>query len=179
MTQSVTYGIDDVFAPGHVGELTQVIPTELVDAVLEETGTRERRLRLLPSRVGVYFVLALGLFEHLGARTGRCGATDVGEGPSRRASEDRSGPVPAAVRGDGRPVGPTVHPRRAVPTLADSRLRRLWESERPRPRAQSVLARPHAAPARPFWLPPADADDLVRNRHPRTDCCRLRHRLEG
>ncbi|MFF8619361.1 IS4 family transposase [Streptomyces sp. NPDC015350] len=68
MTQSVTYGIDDVFAPGHVGELTQVIPTELVDAVLEETGTRERRLRLLPSRVGVYFVLALGLFEHLGAR---------------------------------------------------------------------------------------------------------------
>ncbi|GGT03712.1 hypothetical protein GCM10010254_25060 [Streptomyces chromofuscus] len=67
MTQSVTYRIDDVFAPGHVGELTQVIPTELVDAVLEETGTRERRLRSLPSRVGVYFVLALGLFEHLGA----------------------------------------------------------------------------------------------------------------
>ncbi|MFE7046514.1 transposase domain-containing protein, partial [Streptomyces atratus] len=53
MTQSVTYGIDDVFAPGHVGELTQVIPTELVDAVLDETGTRERRLRSLPSRVGV------------------------------------------------------------------------------------------------------------------------------
>jgi hypothetical protein len=67
VTQSVTYRIDDVFAPGHVGELTQVIPTELVDAVLEETGTRERRLRSLPSRVGVYFVLALGLFEHLGA----------------------------------------------------------------------------------------------------------------
>ncbi|MFI7143210.1 transposase domain-containing protein [Streptomyces massasporeus] len=56
-----------MFAPGHVGELTQVIPTELVDAVLEETGTRERRLRSLPSRVGVYFGLALGLFEHLGA----------------------------------------------------------------------------------------------------------------
>ncbi|WP_405575269.1 transposase domain-containing protein [Streptomyces sp. NBC_01167] len=28
--------------------------------MLEETGTRERRLRLLPSRVVVYFVLALG-----------------------------------------------------------------------------------------------------------------------
>ncbi|WP_241779878.1 IS4 family transposase [Streptomyces natalensis] len=56
-----------MFAPGHVGELTQVIPTELVDAVLDETGSRERRLRSLPSRVGVYFVLALGLFEHLGA----------------------------------------------------------------------------------------------------------------
>ncbi|MFD5575330.1 IS4 family transposase, partial [Streptomyces cadmiisoli] len=67
MAQPVTCGIDDVFAPGHVGELTQVIPTELVDAVLDESRTRERRLRSLPSRVGVYFVLALGLFEHLGA----------------------------------------------------------------------------------------------------------------
>ncbi|MFZ3468921.1 IS4 family transposase [Streptomyces sp. 4.24] len=44
-----------------------MVPVELVDAVLEETRTRERRLRDLPSRVGVYFVLALGLFEHLGA----------------------------------------------------------------------------------------------------------------
>lgn len=59
-------GTDDVFAPGHIGGLTQVIPPDLVDAVLEETGARERRLRKLPSRVGVYFVLALGLFECLG-----------------------------------------------------------------------------------------------------------------
>ncbi|WP_406405150.1 IS4 family transposase [Streptomyces sp. NBC_00879] len=59
-------GTDDVFAPGHIGELTQVIPPELVDAVLDECGARERRLRKLPSRVGVYFVLALGLFEYLG-----------------------------------------------------------------------------------------------------------------
>ncbi|MET8948931.1 transposase domain-containing protein [Streptomyces sp. NPDC004542] len=57
-----------MFAPGYAGELTQVIPTELAGAVWEETGTRERRLSSLPSRVGVYFVLALGLFEHLGAR---------------------------------------------------------------------------------------------------------------
>jgi hypothetical protein len=56
-----------VFAPGHLGELTQVVPFELVDAVLAETGRTERRLRDLPSRVGVYFVLALGLFEHVGA----------------------------------------------------------------------------------------------------------------
>ncbi|MEW2051516.1 transposase domain-containing protein [Streptomyces sp. NPDC005476] len=34
--------------------------------MLDETGARERRLRSLPSRVGVYFVLALGLFGHLG-----------------------------------------------------------------------------------------------------------------
>ncbi|WP_026085175.1 IS4 family transposase [Streptomyces viridosporus] len=68
MAQSVTGGTPDVFAPGHIGELTQVIPPELVDAVVEETGAREKRLRSLPSRVGVYFVLALGLFEHLGAQ---------------------------------------------------------------------------------------------------------------
>jgi len=65
VAQSVTGGTD-VFAPGHIGELTQVIPPELVDAVLDETGAREHRLRSLPSRVGVYLVLALGLFEQLG-----------------------------------------------------------------------------------------------------------------
>lgn len=53
-----------MYAPGHVGELTQVVDFALVDAVLEETGTRERQLRLLPSsRVMAYFVLALALFE--------------------------------------------------------------------------------------------------------------------
>ncbi|WP_322982942.1 IS4 family transposase [Streptomyces sp. S584] len=92
MAQSVTHGIDDVFAPGHVGELTQVIPTELVDAVLDETGTRERRLRSLPSRVGVYFVLALGLFEHLGAGPvwGKlvAGLTDAVPRPSEKALRD-------------------------------------------------------------------------------------------
>ncbi|MFG2000401.1 transposase domain-containing protein [Spirillospora sp. NPDC048911] len=48
-----------VFAPGHLGELTWWLPFELVDAVPAETGAAERRLRRLPSRVGVYFVLAL------------------------------------------------------------------------------------------------------------------------
>ncbi|WP_370268027.1 transposase domain-containing protein [Streptomyces sp. V4I8] len=52
-----------MYAPGHLGELTQIVDFALVDAVLEETGTRERRVRLLPSRVVVYFVLALALFE--------------------------------------------------------------------------------------------------------------------
>ena len=55
-----------VFAAGHLGELTWQIPVELVDAVLAETRTAERRLRALPSRVGVYFVLALCLFPGLG-----------------------------------------------------------------------------------------------------------------
>jgi hypothetical protein len=55
-----------VFAPGHLGELTQVIPFELVDAVLEESGAAGRRLRDLPCRVGVYLLLAMGLFERVG-----------------------------------------------------------------------------------------------------------------
>jgi hypothetical protein len=55
-----------VFAPGHVGELTQYLPFELVDDVLAQTKTVQRRLRDLPSRVGVYFVLALMLFPRLG-----------------------------------------------------------------------------------------------------------------
>ena len=55
-----------VYAPGHLGELTQYLPFELVDDVLSETRTMQRRLRDLPSRVGVYFVLALMLFPRLG-----------------------------------------------------------------------------------------------------------------
>ena len=54
------------FAPGHLGELTQYLPFELVDDVLERTRTVQRRLRLLPSRAGVYFVLALAMFPRLG-----------------------------------------------------------------------------------------------------------------
>ena len=56
------------FAPGHLGELTRVVPFELVDEVLAEAGGRERRLRLLPSRVGVYFLLAMCLFPQPGYR---------------------------------------------------------------------------------------------------------------
>ncbi|MFJ8849348.1 transposase domain-containing protein [Streptomyces sp. NPDC102437] len=56
------------FVPGHLGELTQVVPFDLVDAVLEETLTVQRRLRDLPSRVGVYFVLAMCLFPEVGYR---------------------------------------------------------------------------------------------------------------
>jgi hypothetical protein len=55
-----------VFAPGHVGGLTQVLDFALVDAVVAETGRVQQRVRLLPSRVVVYFVLALALFESCG-----------------------------------------------------------------------------------------------------------------
>ncbi|MGH3406929.1 MAG: transposase domain-containing protein, partial [Streptosporangiaceae bacterium] len=103
-----------VLAPGHIGELTQTIDFALVDAVLAETGTRERRRRLLPSRVVVYFVLALALFEQcsylavwgkltcgLGglplarpAASSLCRARRrVGAGPLRALFETLAGPV--------------------------------------------------------------------------------------
>jgi hypothetical protein len=65
VTRSITAAAG-VCAPGHLGELTQFLPFELVDDVLSETKTVQRRLRDLPSRVGVYFVLALMLFSGLG-----------------------------------------------------------------------------------------------------------------
>jgi hypothetical protein len=43
----------------HLGGLTRIVPFELVDAVLAETATVQAGLRELPSRVGMYFVLAM------------------------------------------------------------------------------------------------------------------------
>ena len=54
------------FAPGHLGELTRYLPFELVDDVLDLTGAVQRRMRVLPSRVGAYFVLAMTLFPGIG-----------------------------------------------------------------------------------------------------------------
>jgi hypothetical protein len=65
ITRTITVAAG-VFAPGHLGELTQIVPFELADAVLAENRAAGRRLRLLPSRVGIYFVLALGLFPQAG-----------------------------------------------------------------------------------------------------------------
>jgi hypothetical protein len=48
--------------PGHLGELTQYLPFELVDDILEQNRTVQQRLRNLPSRTGVYFLLAMGMF---------------------------------------------------------------------------------------------------------------------
>ena len=91
-----------VFAPGHLGELTQYLPFELVDDVLEQTRTVQRRLRLLPSRAGVYFVLALAMFPRLGyARVWSkltAGLAGLGlAAPSEKALRDlrrRLGPAP-------------------------------------------------------------------------------------
>jgi Insertion element 4 transposase N-terminal/Transposase DDE domain len=55
-----------VFAPGHLGELTRIIPFEMVDAVLADCGAVQRRVRKLPARVVVYLLLAAALFEPIG-----------------------------------------------------------------------------------------------------------------
>ena len=45
-----------------IGLLTSTFPPELVDRVVAETGRTQRRSRLLPARVVVYYVLAMCLF---------------------------------------------------------------------------------------------------------------------
>ena len=89
-------------APGHLGELTRVVPFELVDCLVDDARARERRLRLLPSRTGVYFLLAMCLFPRAGylAVWGRLTAALDGLGlaaPSAKALRDlrrRTGAAP-------------------------------------------------------------------------------------
>src|SRR5215207_9563187 len=124
-TTTITHAVTvagGVFAPGHLGELTRFLPFELVDDVLAETGTVQRRLRDLPSRVGVYFVLALGLFPGLGyARVwdkltaGLTGPTGLAAAPSpsEKALRDlrrRLGPAPLKALFEV-VAGPLAQPR--------------------------------------------------------------------
>jgi hypothetical protein len=104
ITRTVTVAAG-VFAPGHIGELTRYLPFELVDDVLAQTRTVQQRLRALPSRTGVYFVLALGLFPadrlrpgvgqvvSRPGRPGRSGGAD-GVGEALRELRRRLGPAP-------------------------------------------------------------------------------------
>jgi hypothetical protein len=54
------------FAPGHLGELTQLAPFEMVDEALTATRAMQSRVRDLPSRVTVYLLLAGCLFPEIG-----------------------------------------------------------------------------------------------------------------
>ncbi|MFJ5849858.1 IS4 family transposase [Streptomyces sp. NPDC092903] len=55
-----------MFAVGHLGELTQVVPFDLVDEALASAGGLQQRVRRLPSRVVVYLLLAGALFTGTG-----------------------------------------------------------------------------------------------------------------
>jgi hypothetical protein len=91
-----------VFAPGHLGELTRIIPFEMVDEVLAETRALERRVRLVPARVTVYLLLAAALFIGLGYRqvfdrlcAGLAGLSPVRpSGSALRQARQRLGPAP-------------------------------------------------------------------------------------
>ncbi len=92
-----------VFAPGHLGELTRYLPSGLADDVLEMTGTVQKRMRALPSRAGMYFVLAMTLFPGIGYLRVwdkmTAALEDLGlPRPSEKALRDlrrRLGPAPA------------------------------------------------------------------------------------
>jgi hypothetical protein len=45
-----------------IGVLARVVSRDVVDEVLAETGRKERRMRLLPAHVVVYFVVAMAVF---------------------------------------------------------------------------------------------------------------------
>jgi len=49
-----------------VGLLARAFPRATVEAVIEASGTREQRVRMLPSWLVVYYVLALALFMDMG-----------------------------------------------------------------------------------------------------------------
>jgi Zn-finger domain-containing protein len=46
-----------------IGVLTRVVPRDLVEEVVAYAGRKEKRSRLLPAHVVVYYVLALALFS--------------------------------------------------------------------------------------------------------------------
>src|SRR6266700_5889777 len=123
-----------VFAPGHLGELTRYLPFELAGDVLEMTGTVQKRMRALPSRVGMYFVLAMTLFPGIGYLRVwdkmTAALEDLGlPRPSEKALRDlrrRLGPAPAkAVSGTvAVPLASPRGPGRDLARAAHGRVRR-------------------------------------------------------
>jgi hypothetical protein len=115
ITRTVTVVVGR-FAPGHLGKLTSVVPFELVDAVFVETRTVQQRLCDLPSRVGMYFLLAMCLFPAVGYRlvwdklTGGLAGMPVAS-PSAKALRDLrhrlgAAPVQALFEGARWAAGP-------------------------------------------------------------------------
>ncbi|MEU8411131.1 IS4 family transposase [Micromonospora sp. NPDC048842] len=91
-----------MFAPGHLGELTRLVPFEMVDDVLAVTRRTQSRVRLLPARVVMYLLLAGCLFAELGYRqvwskltSGLSGLPLVAPtGSALRQARQRLGPQP-------------------------------------------------------------------------------------
>lgn len=102
--QSAMRCAGDVSGLGQLGELTALVPAELVDGVLDATRRGERRVRLLSARAVVYFVLAMALFPQDGYQgVWSHVVAGVGGGPGRfpsasalRQARDRLGVGPLA-----------------------------------------------------------------------------------
>jgi hypothetical protein len=188
-TTTITHAVTvaaGVFAPGHLGELTRYLPFELVDDVLAQTGTLQQRLRALPSRTGVYFVLALGLFPRIGyARVwaklcaGLAAAGLVVPAVSEKALRElrrRLGPAPFKALFEV-VAGPLAQPRSpgvcfaGMRTVAFDDINSLKIS---RHRTQPLLDRPHLVPIGLRWLSDAAVNVPGRDRHPRLARCRDR-----
>jgi hypothetical protein len=88
-----------------LGVLTEYVPAALIDEVLAQTGGVSRRVRLLPARVVVLFVLALTLFSGYGYRSvwrqlagGMAGpATRTPTSSALTQARQRLGPGPLAA----------------------------------------------------------------------------------
>lgn len=105
-----------------VGILATAFPSDLVDAVIDEAGARERRYRTLPARFMVYYVLALALLSPKGYVEVMCLLTQGlswlrDEVPSRKTAtvpaiakaRSRLGEAPLALL-FGRVAGPLATP---------------------------------------------------------------------
>ena len=120
------------FAPGHLGELTRLVPFEMVDDVLAATARTQSRVRLLPARVVVYVLLAGCLFAELGYRqvwskltAGLQGLPIASpSGSALRQARQRLGPQPVRalfdlVRGPAATIAAQVRWRGLLLTVVD------------------------------------------------------------
>jgi hypothetical protein len=119
LTRMVTVAAG-MFAPGHLGELTQYLPFELVDDVLARIRTVQRGLRVLLSRAGCtscsrWPVPCLGYARVIDERTAGLAGMAL-SCPSETALCDprrRLGPAPlkSLFEGGRRAAAPTSHAR--------------------------------------------------------------------
>jgi hypothetical protein len=99
VSDSVITNAPGALAVGHLGELTQVVPFELVDEALASAGGLQHRMRRLPSRVVVYLLLAGALFTEVGW-------TRVWSRLTASMPVPLSPPAPSSVTAAMRRVGP-------------------------------------------------------------------------
>jgi Insertion element 4 transposase N-terminal len=171
------------FARGHLGELTQAVPFDIVDEALAETRAVQSRVRSLPSRVVVYLLLAGCLFPELGypgvwrKLTAYLDSLDPAmptAGALCQARRPRRGTTEVAVRAVTRP-GTHAGPLARTARLRD---RRHDVHHRGQPGEPGHL---HQTPMqqRRLRLPTDPASGLARLRHPHPHRRRVRPHRHG